>query len=324
MIFKRLVFILSVMLILIFQCAKAQQQEPQNLKDSLLQYYTMEELRDMSSEERWNIIRQLRGLAPIDYNKVKTHDKNGVLITQNIPKEKASSVILERVKEIDSKKDGYTKAVFPNSYADILQEYDGGFFVSFLDREPEETYKAPLEEFKDEDVSVFSNFSRRSYYFNSEGELRLITLEVGYNINEGEKFGWADHLPYRYKKECYYIWNDSLQMYCGMSGIQHIGGEPSSITQQMLDTTKVSAEESFVYYYRNNGYKVRIRKGAYNKEYRKERLQALPFDERDEGSSNGVIWLCNYRQEYEEYTRKANDYLHPVPTSFFEPYGERK
>ncbi len=301
-----------------------QNNPPQSLKDSLLLHYTMEELRAMSPEKRWNIIRELRGQLPTEPSpSIKEFDHNGIKIVKEIPA-MVTSEIDSRIMTIQREKDSYRQEVFPNAYADVLQHYFRAFYSSIRDRDFDTVrysyYKEPLQPYQEMEDSEFSNASRRTYYFSKEGALRLIELEVGYNINDGKKFEGEENLVYIYKMEKNYIWNDTLIYFQGLTADQPINTEPSFITLERLDTTKVDCKELKIYYYKNNGYKVLAREGNYSKQNWREKIELLPFEEKARSGSNGAIWFRNYWLEYQEYQRKENDYLQPVPTSFLKPY----
>jgi hypothetical protein len=296
---------------------------PKNLKDSLLQIYTMEELKEMNLNEFGNAVRIIRGQEPIDYSVLeKTHDDNGIKIVKDIPKG-TTEEINALINQIDQEKVNYRQEVFPNTYADILEHYMRFFYKSFIDRDFHEGrpfYKDRLSHLET-DTTSYSNSSKRAYYFNKSGNLRLIEVEIGYNVNKGGQIGWVDKLPYIYKKELIYVWNDSLIYYHGWKAEQNLSiSDYHMLTDEELDTTKAQCSEAKVYYYKDNGYKLLIKEGEYIPSKWREKLAAQPFEDRGEGSSNGVIWLRNYMAEYEEYHSGENDYLKPVPSSFLEPY----
>ena len=313
--------------LLLFICSNyysvlSQSVPPQNLKDSLLMHYTMEELRAMKSEERWNIIRKMRGQEPIDYSlAIKEFDDNGIKIVNDIP-ENTTSDIETKVKQIEEEKAYYRREVFPNTYADILGHYERRFYESFIARDfADQDYKARLADDVDLESSPYGNASRRTYYFNQAGKLRLVELEVSYNINEGKKVIWKYKTPYKYRKKTYYVYNDTLIFFQGISAKQRsTGGEPSMLHLEELDTAKVTYSEAKVYYYKNNGYRLLVKEGVSSKEEWRAYLLKLMFENRGEGSSNGAIWFRNYWLEYQEYKDGVNDYLMPVHTSFLKPY----
>lgn len=320
-----MIYIRYILLLLICgNCysALSQNATPQNLKDSLLMHYTIEELKAMSSKEMWNIVRKMRRQEPIDYSiAIKKFDDNGIRIFTNIP-ENTTFKIKEKVKRIEQEKAQYLQEVFPNTFADVLEHYEQRFYESFVNRDfANQDYKARLEEGKGLEISPYSNASRRVYYFNQVGKLRMIEIEIGYNINKGKKVDWEYKIPYKYRKKTYYIHNDTLIFFRGITAKQrNTGGEPSMLNLEELDTAKITYSEAKVYYYRDNGYKLLLKEGISSKEEWRTDLLKLPFQDKGEGSSNGAIWFHNYWLEYQEYKGGVNDYLMPVYTSFLKPY----
>lgn len=290
------------------------------LKDSLLQHYTIEELKQMTFNERRNVIRKLRGQESYPFETAPDYDRNGIRIVEDIPYESAENLIKIRVDKITNQKDNYRQEVFPNSYADVIEAVYGGLYKSFLTRELyDSNYQKHFNQIDSADTTMFSNFTKRTYFFNEENSLRLIILEVGYNINEGKGFYWADNLPYKYKKSSFYIWSDTLQYYHVVSAEQPTS-EPSMIGKEEMDTLAVRCIEGQVYYYKNNGFYVMKREGEFQKERWREELRSVPFKKELKGSSIGVIWVRNFMQEFREYVKGENNYLEPVTSSFLQPF----
>lgn len=313
------IFLYILILITISGFLKAQ-DKPKSLKDSLLLLYTMEELRKMSFVERRNTIRKIRGLEPIIVSE-PTHDYYGIEIVKDIPVEEASSIVDKRVKLISQELPTYRQEIFPNTYIEAIDAEYGRFYESVISRKLDrKNYKNYFDEFTEGDTTAFSNISKRTYFFNQDSQLMLITIELGYNINAGGKFSWSADLPYYYNREEYYIWNDSLQFHMVISGEQPVSIGPYYSPKQ-LDTVLVNAHERRQYFHKHNGFNLYTREGSFERPEWETKLKELIYEyERDAPGSNYVIMMQNHILEYEEYKQGLNDYLKPVKTSFLQPY----
>ncbi|SHK98993.1 hypothetical protein SAMN04488028_1202 [Reichenbachiella agariperforans] len=317
-----------IILIIAFcgEVLRAQNISPQNLKDSLLTKYSWNEIKEMSSLERTNVIRAMRGeeLLPEHVpQEEREYDFFGIKVIKDIPKDSMKLVIDNRIDLIKKEKDTYRQEIFPNAIVDVTEGWTGNrFYKSYIERTfSEYGYRQEVDEIEEGEVSAFSNFSKRVYFFNEAGSLRLITREMGYNINEGQQFDWSDRLQYKYKYEETYVWDDSIIYKHVLKGTQYgVSNGPFYIEPISFDTTKVKGEEMAVYFYKDNSFGFTKKNGSFHKSIWKERMLELPFIDQGKSENGDVISFRNRLLEYEEFESKQNDYLSPVPTSFLEPY----
>lgn len=297
------------------------------LKDSLLQLHTLEELKAMTSRERGNVIRQLRGQEPLSEltpHKETDYDFYGVKIIKNIPVDSIYWLINERIAEIKKEMPGYRQEVFPNSWRDVVDGYGLRFYDNLIDRvksSDDEVIKDLIRNWvRVTDSSPFSDFSRRVYYFNEDGALRLITREMGYNIISEKAEGWEDQMEQVYYHEERYVWDDTLQYSTQMKCKQYVGGYPDYTTQEAIDTTLTHCTAWSTYHFKNNCFKFKKKEGEYPRNSWREGLEKQPFEFRGDCENGAFISLRNLLEEREEYISKENDYLSPVPTSEQKPY----
>jgi hypothetical protein len=297
------------------------------LKDSLLQLQTLEELKAMTSRERGNVIRKLRGQEPLREltpHKKPDYDFYGVKIIENIPVDSMYLLINERIAEIKKEKPGYRQEVFPNAWRDVVDGFGLHFYNDLLNRvksDDDKVIKGLITDWaRITGSSPFSDFSRRIYYFDKEGSVRLITREVGYNIISGETEDWEKQMEKVYYYEERFIWNDSLQYSTLVECRQYVGGYPDYTTQEAIDTTLAHCTKWSTYHFKNNCFNFKKKEGEYPRNSWREGLEKQPLEFRGECENGAFISLRNLLVERKEYYLKENDYLQPVPTSEQKPY----
>jgi hypothetical protein len=330
----------------VFTAFSQDYSKAKTLKDSILVKYNWEEFKNMSFQEKTDVIRELRGQEPRVWPEEKKHDLYGIRIVKNIPEDSVKNAIDSLVRYIDSKKSKYTIEVFPNSYADVMNEYFGGMYENLLDRSlRSENYKNfEYEHESAGQMGWITNFTKRSYFFNQEGEIKLIEIAVAYNINEGAKMKESEMKPLLYKKRNYYFNNDTLKYVYELSGRQRIDKYYHSITHMDLDSTEVDAYSNQLYFYKNNCF-LNLRKDSKNKgaldnakspdeikqilnskqrltfkNWKKELEKLQSFDTRIDRDTKQVIIARNYLLEYNEYQNNETDYLLSTINSKIKPY----
>ncbi|MGM0582756.1 MAG: hypothetical protein ACQETL_18925, partial [Bacteroidota bacterium] len=119
---KKIILFMILLKLNVFSVFSQDYDGAKNLKDSLLINYSLEELKVMSLKEMTNAIRELRGQEPRVWSEEKNTDNYGILIRQDIPVDSTKNSIDSLVCTIDSLKSIYKREVFPNSYADVMNE----------------------------------------------------------------------------------------------------------------------------------------------------------------------------------------------------------
>lgn len=315
---------LLYLLLIIFLISVSVQGQVTTLKDSLLEKYTMEELKSMSTFDFGNAVRMIRGLEPLSLPKEPEYDFYGVKIIKKIPADSMQKVIDERVAHIKGEKNGCRQEVFPNAWRDVVEGVGLNFYQSISKRivkdRNRESMDLRLKEMVFDGRSVFSDFSRRIYYYNQEGSLRLITREMGYNIISGEPEDWEDQMEKVYYYEERYVWDDTLQYSTLLKCKQYVGGYPDYTTQEAIDTTLALCKAWSTYHYKNNCFNFKKKEGEYFRNSWREDFEQQPFEKQGTCENGAFISLRNLLEEREEYYSKENDYLQPVPTSEWQPY----
>lgn len=319
-------FSIVVAIFLLTFYSHAQKEEP-TLADSILLRYTLEEFRSMSPDERENAIRKLRGQEPLPPKKVKTHDGYGIKIVKDIPKEQALRQVVESIAQIEKEKSSYRQEVFPNSHVDVMNGFFGGFYRKAGIRELTDpdfknyfTYSDEVETYK---VKEFSNYSRRTYFFNGADEMKLIIIETGFNINEGETMYDTELNPYQYSKLEFYVDQDTLQQVRLTEADQKIKKDhhDEAILQIDRDTTKLHITQHTYSYFKNNCFYQKKKEGRFHRKEWKERLELLSENMSEECDNRYSALFKNYIAEYEEYKKGINQYLQPTDSSFLEVYS---
>ncbi|WP_339816033.1 hypothetical protein [uncultured Imperialibacter sp.] len=315
---KQIVYLFLVFLKLPLE-ANAQER-PKNLRDSLLQQFTIEELKKMSTDEMWEEVRRMRGFPPKETSEVGASklDENGVPIIRNFPRQNLVPKIEKIVQEIDEEKQSYFQEIYPNNWVDIISTNFQQFYQDWRKREVKEEFRNLLN--INSDTTIYSNISKRVYYFSKQGELRLISIVYGFNINTGNKWGWEDKVPYQYDERHYYVWNDSLIYFKQIEAKQYYDTEPSMYNLVTIDTADVHVTRRVSYFYRNQGFDLYFNRGQFKRWDWRDKLAEMPNEYKEVGNSYQVIVFRNLLLERNEYFREENDYLFPVPGSFLEPY----
>jgi hypothetical protein len=318
--------VLVVAILFIHLVLPATSQE-MTLKDSILQYYSLEELRQMSSHERGNIIRKFQGLKPLPEPVAEEEpefDFYGVKIIKQIPKDSIELVIDDRVERIKEEQESYKQEVFPNAWRDVVEGFGLYFYNSITERtksEDDEVISELIENWSSvTGSSPFSDFSRRIYYFNKEGALRLITREMGYNILSGEPDKIVRQMERVYYFEERYIWDDTLQYSCRLKCMQYVGGYPDYTTQEAIDTTSLDCASWKTHHYKNNCFNLHKKEGKFPPYSWRKDFALKPFKKYGDCENGSFISVRNLLLEREEYHSRKNNYLQPVPTSEWQPY----
>jgi len=310
-------------LVLFALSIKALGQGPKTLKDSLLIYYSLDELKNMSIDEYRNAKRKIRGLNPLDLEfQSPATDQWGIpRVEVNENEEEALKRIKGRVQIIDQEKNDYKQIIYPNSYADVLNKYFEGIYDDIVKRTlKHDDYKTYFDSTSWRDVNDFSNHTKRVYYLDSEEKIKLITIEYGDNINEGPRDDYYDMFPLSYQKISYYIWADSLQSVHSIVGHQRIANKlPDEIpTSEDLSSSPIASSSYHRYYYKNNCFRQLTKEGLFSKSSWKENL-ANQINIEDKNCSNKEVVIArNYIMEFRE--RNQNSYLKPVMSSYIQPY----
>lgn len=320
------IFVLIV-LIFISDILVGQSNNGLTTRDSLLQVYSEEEIKEMNPYEVYNAVQKMRGLPLIEVPKEKespTHDQWGISIVRNIDEESAIKKIEERFQIIEKEKHRYKQSIFPNGYTDVFDGFFGGMYDDLVERTlvQEDFLNYSYDDsWGGMDVNTFSNNTRRTYYFNKESKLRLITVEYGYNINEGPKNEYYEELqPLYYRKHSYYIWDDTLQFVYSVEGTQIMEKIlPDEVpTEKELATSPVYSKASSRYFYKNNCFKQLIKESLFPKKSWQEDLLAIENTQAINCYNKDVIVVRNYIIEYDE--KNQNNYLKPVESSYIQPY----
>lgn len=317
----------SIVFIFLSYILVGQEKNAMTTRDSLLQIYSQEEIKEMNPYEVHNAVQIMRGLPLIEVPKERelpTHDRWGISIIRDINEEIALKTIEEKFQAIEKEKKKYKQSIFPNSYTDVFDGFFGGMYDDIVARTLAQ--KDFLNHSYDDswgglDVNTFSNNTRRIYYFNKDSKLRLITVEYGYNINEGPKNEYYDVLqPLSYRKHSYYIWDDTLQFVYSVEGSQMIANKlpDEAPTKEELEASPVYGKASRRYFYKNNCFKQLIKEGLFPIKSWQEDLLTLENTQSIDCHNKDVILVRNYLLEYEE--KNKNNYLKPVESSYIQPY----
>lgn len=304
--------------ILIIGSCPVLSQKSSGEKDPLLNHYSIEQIKKMSFEQRVNERRRLMNKDTVTFTveDVK-YDRYGIELVYPTNVSDLIKSIDQRVSEIDSLKSNYRIDIFPNTYVDIINRFDKGFYIAAVARKLRykeyETIKYDDGDEFDFDVNVYSNNSRRMYYFDENRQLRLIVTETGKNVNEGKEYDWP--FPLKYTYSAYYIWNDSLQFSKKITeGIPFSWSAVESGYYER-DSTIASKEES--YFFKNNCIKNKISKGEVSRETWRTDIQRFTKQETECFDNFPAILVRNYIEEYKE--RHKNSYLKPTKSSVAQP-----
>ncbi|MEQ9219026.1 MAG: hypothetical protein RLO17_13345 [Cyclobacteriaceae bacterium] len=317
---KRYIFLFSLTLFM----SSIIKGQVKTLKDSLLEKYTMEELKNMSTSDFGNAVRRIRGLEPLILQKEQDYDFYGVKIIKDIPEDSIEVIIDNRVAKINNEKENYRQEVFPNAWRDVIDGFGLHFYNDIMDRVKSDDEKVILELINDwvrvTENSPFSDFAQRIYYFNESGSLRLITREMGYNLSSGKSEEWEAQMEMVYYLEKRYVWNDTLQFSSVIKCKQYVPGYPDYTTQMAIDTTLTNCTAWQTYHYKNNCFNLNKKEGEYPRSSWRKEFEQQPFEIYGDCDNGAYISLRNLIEEREEYFAKKNEHLYPVPTSKWTPY----
>ncbi|UII28517.1 hypothetical protein LVD15_08820 [Fulvivirga maritima] len=192
-------------------------QNKLTLKDSLLLRYSENELRSMTSRELGNAVREMRGKPPapliVSSSKKSQTDNYGFNIIGDINSDSLEVLINRRVSDISKRNSEFNRMVFPNSYVDIINRFEYGFYKNLRTRELRHNdYHKLYYDFEGDEafkLIAYTNNSRRTYFFDERDSLQKIVVETGHSVNEGRKYYWS--MPMQYQKTTFYLWNGHLQ-----------------------------------------------------------------------------------------------------------------
>ncbi|MEQ9098456.1 MAG: hypothetical protein RIF36_09475 [Imperialibacter sp.] len=324
----RLCFLVVIISLLLSFRSFGQQSSPMSLRDSLLMYYSDTEIKAMSTYERYNAVRKMRGLEPVPTPKSSAeelYEQLGITKIESINIDSAISVIKMRVNDVNQRKNNYIQKVFPNTHVDVFDGFFGGFYTNILSRKPAHenfsTYSFD-DSWGGKDVRTFSNNTRRIYYFDDAENLKLITVEYGYNINKGPKEESYELQNLTYEIKSFYVWNDTLQFVEQISAHQptplDLSYTQPNISKEEMSRSPVSSQLESYYYVKNNCVRHELKSGELSKDEWATELKQLPTTITQRCDPKNVLVFNNYMLELKE--QKLNDYLKPVESSFLQPY----
>lgn len=321
----RLIFLTLVVSLGLSLTVVGQPNKPKSLRDSLLMFYSDEEIKEMPTYERYNAVRKMRGQEVITIPGEKSGVSDVVGLESYLKVDSLKTLIDNRVSEIEAERKNYRQEIFPNSHIDVFDGFFGGFYSDVKNRVPAHidfrNYSYD-DSWGGKDVRTFRNNTRRVYYFSSDGSLRLITVEYGYNINEAPHDDSYDLQNLSYQRKSFYVWSDTLQYVQQVSANQKSQAEFSftkpDITMEEMAKSPAACESDEYYYYKNSCILHLQRKGELSTETWHEDLQRLPINNKGICKSTNVILLNNFVIERKDESIK--EYLMPVEQSFLQPY----
>lgn len=299
-----------IILVGIFKSFGSFAQTAHSLKDSLLQIYSQEELSKMTLDEFHNVVRTIRKQPqisdPIQINGVVVSNDRQQYLIEEI--EKGVVLIEENIKN-------YRQEIFPNTYRDIYDGFFDPFYKSQKTRELNDVdYKETIDP-EEVEINLQSNSTRRTYFFDTNNNLKLVKIIYGYNINEGRKVDLAKYYPLYYYELSYYLISDSLLFYASKFGKQDIDFEFEDFSIEILNNTPVEGKITNAFFYKKNCFRQLIKSGRFRLENWEDQLDKLYFGP-DEECNNFSYDI----EEYYEYKKKQNNFLQPVKTSFLKPF----
>lgn len=294
----------------------------QSLKDSLLMIYSEQQLKHMSSRELGNAVRKMRGQKALPPTPLNTEwpdtDKYGFKIIDNINSDSLEQVIGSRISNVDA--NVYSMKIFPNSYVDIINRFEYGFYEDLKTRKlRHESYHRLHYDYEGDEafkLVAYTNNSRRIYCLDDKDSIQKIILETGKSVNEGEPYDWD--LPMQYQKTIFYLWKGDLQYVEQL----FIGEDFYGDLATLKEDSSTYVEVRKFYFYKNNcisSYKAqsRILKNIIDPT---EGLEYVP-----QYCDNVLAaHLKNYILEYIEYDKGLNDYLKPHEGSHSQPSVQLK
>lgn len=222
----------------------------------------------MTPEQRENAFRKIRGIPTLPIKKEKTHDWYGIKIVKDIPTEWAFDEAKTIVTNVEKEKPHFRQEIFPNSYVDVMNGNFGGFYKKLGSRELQlQDYQNRVKMTIDGEgssVGDFSNYSKRIYYLDKQNSIRLISIETGSNVNEGESMYNTELSPLSYTKMDFYVKDDTLKSVHIIEAIQNINKAYDEFIEPIdIDTTIVEVVKRFNYYYKENCFRSEVGKGEF-------------------------------------------------------------
>lgn len=324
------------------------QDKPMNLRDSLLQKFTEKELHDMTSEQRYIEILLLRGKyeeakqkerlfeerdSLRKYNQV--YDRYGIPWAYDIPVVQETKRIDSLVQFIDSNKGNFRQEVFPNTYFDLYDIHHSRMYKNFVNREPAKNFNQIVKEVEldvrgNESAGFDSkecNYTRRTYYFDEFGELKLIEIRLEPDVNKEAKAVYdytgiyvGEVIYYHYRQ---YVHNDSLIYidYLKVSqGLKKLAYEYFERSEIMEEPVYIDGD--IQYFFKSNAFNMRELSGKPLRKDWKEWLKNQEYEKVNYSKPNnsGVFEFRNRVLEYQEYHEEINKYLHPIYCSELQPF----
>ncbi|PTB96386.1 hypothetical protein C9994_07550 [Marivirga lumbricoides] len=289
-----------------------------SLRDSLLTIYTEHELKEMSSRELGNAIRKMRGQEPIPPSPTiqwSDEDKYGFKIIRNINSDSLESEINKSVSDIVLKADKYEIKIFPNSYVDIINRFEYGFYSNLKTRELRHKNYHNLDYSYEGDetfrLNTFTNNSRRTYFLDENDSIQKIIIETGKNVNPGKEYDWPFSI--QYQKTTFYVKGGNLlyvkQLFFG----EDFNGDPATLEES---DSLSRAEVKNYYFFKNNCI------SSYSAKSYHKNIESIGNNllHKSEYCNNELAaQFKNYIKEYFEYTKGENDYLKPHEGSYTQP-----
>lgn len=289
-----------------------------NLRDSLLTIFTERELSEMSSRELGNVVRKMRGQEPIPPSgsiQWSNEDKYGFEIVKNINSDSLESVINKSVFLIEFQTDNYKIEKFPNSYVDIINRFEDGFYVNLKTRELRHTNYHNLDYSYEGDetfrLNYFTNNSRRTYFLDESNEIHKIIIETGKNVNPGKEYDWP--FPIQYQQTTFYVSEGDLlyvkQLFFG----EDFNGDPATLKEN--DSLREAKVKKY-YFFKSNCI------SSYSAKSDREDIESIGsnLQYKSEYCNNELaVHFQNYIKEYKEYIKGENDYLQPHKGSYTQP-----
>ncbi|OHX63796.1 hypothetical protein [Flammeovirga pacifica] len=292
--------------------------------DSLLEKYTLQEIKEMSPLEMDFELEKLRGLMRQEqiininkYNVTKLDPFDTLGIEKALKKE---------VLKINSQIFSYRKEVYPNCYIDVFRSFgipNVDFYSDPLKRTLEDddilTYNDGMyDRYLIGDINAVVNQSRREYYFDSSGQLKLIEIFYGRNLNNGKLQEQDLGVDYVHRK--LYVNNNELIYVLDSSSFNAYKETEHMSIETVSEDEIYQVSSSETYYYKQNPI-IEECKTVYD-------IRFMTFYHLDTASTETVCHYFdsertemdfrNYMIEYKE--RFDEKYLHPVDSSGFQPY----
>ena len=289
-----------------------------SLRDSLLMIYTEQQLAEMKSQEIVNAVRKMRGQEPIPSSPTiqwSDEDKYGFKIIRNVNSDSLESIINKRLSDVEFQTDYHKINFFPNSYVDIINRFEYGFYSNLKTRELRHKNYYNLnysyegdESFK---LNAFTNNSKRTYFLDKNDSIQKIIIETGKNVNTGKEYDWPFSLQYQHTT--FYVERGDLfyvkQLFFG----EDFNGDPATLKE---NDSLSRAEVKKYYFFKNNCISSYSAK-SYNRTI--ESIGNNLLYKSEYCNNELAAHFQNYIKEYFEYIKDENDFLKPHEGSFTQP-----